>query len=236
MRAFMLTVTAAALTLSGCAQMTSSEVATHDIEARITLTANGDGATLIEAELMHDRSTWATFIDLTGGDALQVSTEGRTRTMSSSEAFNVVGYGARIPVDRGGTEFNIDLSRPAFDSAPNSHVQLPPRFRLFTPVRSTYDVDYDTIVLEWDDPSRDTMLLNFEGSCIRDVDYGLTHDEGMFLLRPGMLEAQGHWDGSPCEVRVTAQRVRTGHLDPAFASGTIEAQQVRHTLFWIEGL
>lgn len=236
MRRFTLSAAVVALaTLSGCAQMSSGEVATHDIQANIKVTADGSGDTFVSAELTHDRADWHTYVNLNGGDALHVSAAGRTRTMGESDVFNIVGYGARMPVDRGGTEFQISFDRPAFESAPDSFVRLPRDFVLLPPARSVYDVDRDPVLLEWAGLSRDEMLLSFEGSCISDERYGMTVDTGFFLLEPGMVAPHPSWDGRPCEIRVTAERVRGGQLDAAFAHGSIEASQLRTTYFWIEG-
>lgn len=214
---------------AGCNQMGSSQVPTQDIEATITLTANGDGSTVIDADLRHARSAWAESVSLEGGDSLVAEYDGRRRRLSGG-----FGYSGVLPTDAPETLVRVGLDRLNFTPAPNSRVRLPEPFRAFN-TRGVYDVDYDTIPVEWSNGSSDAMTVEINGHCIWGFERTLRFDDGVFLVRPGELEARGSWDGSLCTLDVTLRRSRVGVLDPALDSGTIVAQQVRTTTLVIEG-
>ncbi len=219
---------------TACGQMSSSEVATHDIEASIVLTADGAGDTQVDVELRHARSAWSEFINLDAGDELVAQYDGRTRRLNEGEVISYVGYGGRLATDLGGTPVRIALDRPLFESAPNSRVSLPDRYRAYA-TRGVYDVDFDTIPIEWSNGSRDDMTVKIDGECIWDFEQTLAFDDGVFLLRPGMLDVRSSWMGEPCTLRVTLERSRFGRLDPALSSsGHIVARQVRYTSAVIE--
>ena len=133
----------------GCNQMGSSQVPTQDIEATITLTATGDGATVVEADLRHARSAWRDTISLDSGDALVAEYDGRRRRLNGG-----LGYSGVLPTDAPETLVRVGLDRLNFTPALNSRVRLPAPFRAFR-TRGVYDVDYDTIPIEWSNGSSD---------------------------------------------------------------------------------
>ncbi|MCA9547431.1 MAG: hypothetical protein KC613_23670 [Myxococcales bacterium] len=228
-----LTKTLAALTFAtlatGCSQMGSSQVPTQDIEATITLTARGDGRTVIDADLRHARSAWGESVNLETGDALVAEYDGRRRRLDGG-----FGYSGVLPTDAPDMLVRVALDRMSFTPAPDSRVRLPDPFEAFR-TRGVYDVDYDTIPIEWSGGSDDAMSVEISGHCIFGFERTLRFDDGVFLLRPGELDATSSWDGSPCTLDVTLRRTRVGVLDPALDGGSIVAQQVRTTSVVVEG-
>lgn len=216
----------AALCLSaatGCHSVDSTQVDTNDIHAQITVTARGGGDTEVVAQLTPEGSLFG-FLELAPGENLRVHARGYDARLEP----RWYDYQTNLPIDYGETEFQVRLERIWGAHAPDSWVRLPHRFDLYH-LGGIYSLTYDAIPIEWDVISDDEMRVNVEGSCIDDYEARVPayRDAGVVMLPPYTLAPRAHWDGGPCTLDITVERVRYGRLDPAFDAGTIKAQQVR---------
>lgn len=221
-----LIVAAAALFATACHSVDSSEVATHDIRAEITVTADGSGGAEVIAELEAEGHAFG-YVELVAGEVLRVHARGYDVPMDE----RWYDYHADLPVDRAETEFQIRLERLYGAHAPDSWVQLPPRFDLYHNP-GVYLLGWDVIPIQWDVIADDEMRVRVDGPCIETWERSIPAraDVGAVVLRPGELVADEHWDGSRCDLEVDVERVRPGRLDRAFGGGSIEAKQVRSSV------
>ncbi len=230
MRSLTLLALAALTFTTGCHGVDSHEVDTEDIEAHLVVSTDGRGEADIVAELKPIGDGFG-FVDLVGGETLRVRARGLETTLHS----RWLDYHAELPVDRGGAEFQIRLDRQFGTPAPDSYVELPPGFELYR-LPGIYSLDYDIIPIQWDRVANDKMKIEIEGHCIDDFERTLTpgRDDGALIVYPGRLHPRSDWDGSICELEVTAERIRAGRLDRHFADGGIIAKQVRQMRFYVE--
>lgn len=218
-----LIVAADALLATACHSVDSSEVDTHDIRAEMTVTADGSGRAEVIAELEAEGHAFG-YVELVAGEVLRVHARGYDVPMSE----RWYDYHADLPVDRGETEFQIRLERIYGTHAPDSWVQLPPRFDLYRNP-GVYTLGWDVIPIQWDVIADDEMTVRVDGPCVEAWERYIPAraDVGAVALRPHDLIIDEHWDGSLCDLAVTVERVRAGRLDRAFGGGFIEAKQVR---------
>lgn len=214
---------AAALLATACHSVDSSQVATEDIRAELTVTSDGSGVIEVIAELEVEGHALG-YVELVGGEALRVHARGYDLPMEA----RWFDYHVDVPVDRGEIEFQVRLERIYGRHAPDSWVQLPPRFDLYRNP-GVYLLDWDVIPIEWDVIAGDEMRVAVDGPCVAAWERYVParRDVGAVVLRPGDLAIDDGWDGSLCELDVTVERLRPGRLDPAFGGGFITAKQVR---------
>lgn len=230
MRALTLLALATLTFTAGCHSVDSTNVDTEDMEAHLIVRSDGRGETDVTAELKPVGDSMA-FVDLVAGESLRVHAYGMDRELES----RWFDYHAEMPVDRGGVEFQVRLERIFGSHAPDSWVELPPDFEFYrTP--GVWSLTWDALPIEWDIISDDEMKVEIEGGCIADYErfFSRGRDNGVLVLRPGDLIPRSSWDGSVCELTVTAERIRRGRLDHHFAGGGIVAKQVRQTRLMVE--
>lgn len=223
MRHHHLLVAAASLLATACHSIDSSQVATEDIRAELTVTADGSGTTEVVASLEAQGHAFG-YVDLVPGEALRVHARGYDLPLAE----NWYDYSTEVPLDRSNTEFQIRLERIYGAHAPDSWVNLPVRFDVY-PTYGVYQVDWDVIPVEWDVISDDEMRVTIDGPCIAEWERYVPGraDVGAVVVRPGDLYVDSDWDGSTCALDVTVERLRAGRLDPAYGGGHITARQVR---------
>ena len=225
MRALTIAALAALTFTTGCHGVDSHEVDTEDIKAHLVVSSDGRGSTEVVAELKPIGDLFG-FVDLVAGESLRVHAYGMESTLHS----RWFDYHTDLPVDRGGVEFQVRLERIFGTHAPDSWVELPPGFEFYRSP-GVYSLTWDALPIEWDIISDDPIELEVDGPCITGYERTLPagRDNGVLVLRPGDLIPTSTWDGEVCELTVTAERMRQGRLDRAFAGGGIVAKQVRQT-------
>ncbi len=207
--------------LIACSAIDSSYIDTAGIHADIEIIADGEGTSVVRAELRSGSDT----LDLAGEDQLFAQVDEDEREMIRREdIFDQVRYTAEFPRDALGTEFRVALLRAEKSDARDTKVSMPPRFLLTQP-RGTFSID-QTIPIVWDRSAGDPLTVSINGDCIHPVHQTLSADTGRWLAQPGRIEAVSGFRGS-CELQITVERERRGHLDPSFEGGQIVARQVR---------
>lgn len=225
-----LTALAAACLTTACHGVDSSTVATHQIRAEMTLTADGYGETEVVVQLEARNHTLG-YVELEGGEQMVVHARGYDLPLDE----RWLDYHTDVPTDRGETEFQIRLERVYDVHAPDSWVRMPQGFHLYRNP-GVYLLDWDVIPIEWDVISDDAMTVAVDGPCIDrfEEDIAPRRDVGALVLRPGDLYVDEYWDGELCELTVTVERRRPGQVDSAFGGGFITATQVRESRILVE--
>lgn len=217
-----------ALALVGCTEdVESTDVKTSGIYPEFTVTATGNGRSQVEARLKVGGNNSNTFLDLTGGDTLEVTADGTTKTLDGSNGHR---YIATFDVDDGGTEFIFAFLRDDDDSAPMSVVELPEPFDLEVTSDDVVRTE-DDVTFTWDPPGDGDINVHVDGSCLFFEDQD-TPDDGDHSVPPEDLEGPGDDDGDECTGTVELTRQQGGEIDSAFTEGgEIRARQVRSGTF-----
>lgn len=219
---------ACVLGLVGCEEsVESTDVRTSGIYPEIAVTANGSGSSQVRVRLKVGGSNSNTFLDLKGGDELQVSVGNETKVLDETSDET---YTATFPVDDEGTEFIVSFFRDEDESAPYSTVVMPAPFDFSIATTEASRAD-DDVELEWDPTTNGELDLELSGDCIqRDTDE--IPDDGAHTLAAGSIETFESDAEETCTVDVTLERARRGDIDPAFTEGgRIEAIQRRAETF-----
>lgn len=217
------------LCLLGCSEdVESTDVRTSGIYPEFVVTANGDGTSRVEARLKVGGNNSNTFLDITGGDRLEVTAEGDTKVLDGSSNHR---YIASFDVDDGGTEFVFAFLRgDDDDDAPMSVVKLPEPFEMEV-TSAEVQRTVDDVEITWDPPGDGDMDVNVDGDCIF-FENDTTPDDGDHSVPPEDLEGPGDDDGEECTGTVELVRSRGGTVDDAFSEGgEISARQRRRDTF-----
>jgi hypothetical protein len=216
-----------ALALVGCTEdVESTDVKTTGIYPEFTVTATGNGRSRVEAALKVGGSNSNTFLDLTGGDTLEVTADGETKTLDGSGN----RYIATFEIDEGGTEFVFAFLRDDDDNAPMSTVQLPEPFDMEVTSADVIRAE-DDVTFTWEPEGDGDINVHVDGDCVffHDAD---TPDDGDHSVGPEELEGPGDDEGDECTGTVELTRQLSGEIDSAFTEGgRIRAYQVRSDTF-----
>jgi hypothetical protein len=207
----------------------STEVPTSDIFPEIEVVADS-GRSTVTVELRVGDEDSNDYVELQGGDRLEVTAGGDTKTLSESGS----RYRATFNVDGAGTEFEIAFLRGGDDEdATDTSVELPDPFRLSVDVaEASRSIGVD-VPFRWEPVEEDTDLEVYwyiEGPCILDED-GETEDDGEAVIDASQVQTLPANAQAICSVDLAVSRRQPGQLDRAFGGGTIRAAQRRHTTF-----
>ncbi|MDQ2647067.1 MAG: hypothetical protein M3020_24900 [Myxococcota bacterium] len=200
----------------GCKEsVESTDIRTTGIYPEITVEAEGNGSSTVTVKLKVGGSNSNTFLDLTGGDTLEATVEGETKTLreTSDEV-----YSASFPVDAEGTEFLIAFLRTEEDeSAPASVVELPAPFELEVAPREASRAT-DDVQLSWDPPGSGDLDWDMSGECIR-RQFDELPDDGTHVITADSIETSELDKDDSCTVTVQLERSQRGGIDEAFTEG-----------------
>ncbi len=227
--------TAFALFAAACTSVKSTDVETSGMSAHMTVTADGQGNTGVNAELNVDVSL-TDYVDLSSGDALVATAGGgASQTMSRSDLLGVISYGASFTgQDAPGTAYVVAFDRKAPDvSAPSSTCTIPQPFSLTAPASTaSFSRAGDAVVVTYaGSGTSDVMTYLVTGSCVDTASGSVTGDTGTIDHPQGAL-VQPNGGTSSCTATLTVRRSRSGQLDPAFGyGGGISCDQARTVSF-----
>ena len=201
----------------GCKEsVESTDIRTTGIYPEITVEAEGSGSSTVTVKLKVGGSNSNTFLELTGGDTLEATVDGETKTLreTSDEV-----YSASFPVDAEGTEFLIAFLRTEEDeSAPASVVQLPAPFELEVAPREASRAT-DDVELTWDPPADGDLDWDMSGECI-EREFDEIPDDGTYTVTADSIEPFLESDKEEsCTVSVQLERSLRGSIDEAFTEG-----------------
>lgn len=215
------------LALLGCTEdVESTDVRTTGIYPEFTVTATGNGRSRVEARLKVGGNNSNTFLDLTGGDTLEVTADGVTKTLDGSGN----SYIATFDVDEAGTEFVFSFLRDGDDDAPLSVVELPEPFEMEV---TTAEVQrkVDDVEFTWEPEGDGDIGVKVDGDCIFSASES-TPDDGSHSVPPEDIDQVGTDDGEECTGTVQLTRSQRGTIDDAFTEGgEIVARHVRSDTF-----
>jgi hypothetical protein len=206
------------LLLSACTETVDSKnIRTGGIWASITANANSDAATAVKVELKVGGADSNTYVDLSGGDRIFASADGKRLEM---EAQGTGTYEIDFNVAAGDTEFIIDLQRESDDDAPMSKGQLPAPFSFQVPNMSTSRAQ-DLTITWTPSGTADDMTLQLGGTCIFNRTIEIAGDMGSHVISGGTLASINPDKPETCDINVEMKRIRKGEADRAYDPGSI---------------
>lgn len=217
------------LLLSACTEtVDSKDIRTSGISAQITATATSDAATTVITELKVGGPSSNTYVDLSGGDRIFASADGKRLEM---EAQGTGTYQVDFNITAADTEFIVDLQRDEDDDAPASKGQLPAPFSFQVPNMSTSRAQNLTIT--WaPSGSMDDMTLEFAGTCIFNRTVDVPGDTGSHEISAGTLASTNPDKPETCDITVEMKRTRKGEPDRAYdPESSFVLTQTRTTKF-----
>jgi hypothetical protein len=218
--------------LAGCMPtetVDSTELPTSDIYPEIEVVADS-GSSTVTVELHVGDEDSDDYVELQGGDRLEATAGGETKTLSGSGS----RYRATFDVDGAGTEFEIAFLRGGDDDdATETSVVLPDPFRVSVDVaEASRSIGVD-VPFRWEPVAEDSDLDVYwfiEGDCILDED-GETEDDGEGVIDASQIQTLPADAQASCSVDLAMSRRELGQIDRAFGGGTIRAAQRRHSTF-----
>ena len=209
---------AAAVVAGGCDPVSSRDLHTSAIQARILVSAPSSAITSVRVSLYTTGGYPFDHVKLDGGDALFAEAAGQRQRMGAGSS----DYETSFATAAAETSFQVIFDRPPANDvdAPGSSGTLPAPFTLG---------GISGGVLTWS-PSgtADTMSLSLEGSCFEDLGIAIPGDPGTYPMPA--LERDGL--RSSCQATLELRRTRKGvvdaNLDPD-SSFTLE--QLRSATF-----
>ncbi|MDD9939462.1 MAG: hypothetical protein OXU20_00240 [Myxococcales bacterium] len=220
---------AATASLACTATTSSRNIRTGGVVARIDVTSERGGRSVVETDLVIGGQGSNTYMVLEGGDRLYATAGGDKRPMQATSDGE---YEAKFRVDEG--EFVVSLEREVDDPAPDNRGVLPPPFDISSDFGSTpLSRKSDKVVIEWTPAgSRADVEIEIDGKCIHDERYDVGGDPGKFEIRKGEIRAWKSKKDDACDVDVTVTRTTTGETDPTLDSdSSFRLHQVRRTRF-----
>jgi len=231
----------------GCSSTTSDNVATQGIHADIDVFANGNGTTVVDAELeVGSDGLGRTSLQLSPGDTLTVTANGIQKPML--EDFSFIGrfrYVASFDFDDAGTMFTVSFVRNNGMNAPNSNVTLPDGFNVTSPQSNDVFSQADDIPIVW--TPADTSIVpsihvslsctTTSGLMFTDTDpVTLSGDTGVTSYPVAAVIPIGTLDTSRlCEGEVHFSRSQRGNLDPNYGEGgDIIAEHIERAQFFVD--
>jgi len=216
--------------LVGCSATTSSRnIRTAGVVAKIDVTSERAGQSVVETDLVIGGSSSNTYMVLEGGDRLYATHGDDKREMN---AISDGEYEAKFPVDQG--EFTVSLVRDQDDPAPKSQGTLPPPFEITSELGDTpISRKKDSVKLTWaPGHSGADVTVELDGECIHRMSIDVGGDPGELKIKKGKIRAWKSKAKEACDVNVVITLTTKGTTDPAFDSDSrFQLHQVRQTRF-----
>jgi hypothetical protein len=192
------------------------------MDADFTVTAMGDGTTMVGAAFFVGDVMTGHAVGLGEGDSLVVRSSAGSTRFSDPPFYSMYWLDLATP-GVAGEEFSLAFERPTGVGGPSSKCALPAPFELRAS-KPTFSRGGDTVILTWDPQPTPAppMKLHVDGPCAPLLLDDTPPDTGRLVL-----ELSTGSKGPTCDLHVALDRVRSGSLDPAFASGKIECVQSR---------
>lgn len=213
---------------ASCASIDSSDIKTSGIYADFEAKSNGEGTTLVSANLKVGQNS-NTYLDLVEGDTLQVSFQEETATMERKNLGSMIWYESRFPTDELDSSFTLNFQRENDDSAPDSNVSLPAPFEITVPSQGdSFSMSADKIDIAWNNSgSDDEMKIMISGDCFYGQNITIENDPGVYIIDNAILEPIDETNN--CSGKLTLMRKRFGSIDDNFGEGgEFTGLQVRH--------
>jgi len=225
----------------GCEQVDSPGIRTEAVFADMSVTASGDGTSLVSAGLRTGGGGSNTYLDLVDGDALVAHGAGAMAMQRQESALGSIHYVARFDVDSENALFRIEFARRSHDEAeevcrggdaPNSIATLPAPFSLvLDPPNALVSRASGDLTVSWA-ASTDPVRWTLSGDCIETQAVDLERDAGTLRLLGTNMQALKGRTGETCSVDLDVSRMRPGSVDSAFgAGGVFDAIQTRTVRF-----
>ncbi len=228
-------------TAVGCAEDVDSEnVDTDGVHADYTALSSkksedgvvAGGGTQLSAYLRTGGAKSNTFLDLTGGDELIISTPDETQTLTGDN------QETDFEGDEDGLEFTFAFMRGGdFEDAPDSTVTLPPNFEILglEPVGDQINAERsrgERLELTLDGLTSGEVEWEIEGTCILSEDGTAdVGDDGTIVIPANVLELKSGEEDEPCGAKIGVSLENKGKLDPALGSGTVRGIRQRWFTF-----
>ena len=236
-----------ALSFAGCSQTSSENVTTQGIYADIRVIAQGNGATVVKAQLQVGGGGAArTQLILAPGDKLTATANGIQKTMvRDTSLVGEVEYWASFSFDDADTIFTVAFSRTNGTSAPNSNVSLPDGFVVMLPASSTVFKTGEVIDVVWAPSGTATVpSISITVDCVFTTGIFISQsrnlspstDSGTSSIPVASVIPSGPIDMSQlCEGTVYLSRQRYGNLDPNYGEGgLISAEHHNRGTFFVD--
>lgn len=208
-------------TCGACSDNTpSTNVRTSGVRAELTIVAEDRGMGEASARLRVGGALSNTFLDLAGGDRVDVEVAGRTTALLPRRGvIEPPAYAAKVAGLAAGAVVAFKLTRPADTSALGSTVTLPEPIALITPKPSEPVSSKAPVVATWKAVPGSDVRWTAQGTCIDEGSGTVIDDVGRVEVP---LPAARRFDAGsapPCDVTLVFERWATGSLDPAFGEG-----------------
>ncbi len=235
-----------ALSAAGCSQTSSENVTTQGIYADIRVIAEGNGATVVKAQLeVGSGGLGRTMLDLAPGDSLTATANGIQKTMiKDTSIIGEIEYWTSFAFDDVDTRFVISFIRNNGVSAPNSNVTLPDGFTVLLPASGTVFTSGQVIDVVWA-PSGTAIVpsVSLTVDCVLTTGVFISEtrnlspaiDSGTSSIAVASVIPAGPIDTSQlCEATVYLSRQRYGNLDPNYGEGgLISAEHHKRGTFFV---
>ena len=240
-------VTLLAIAFTGCSQTSSENVTTQGIFADIRVIAEGNGATVVKAQLLvGNGGITQTQLILAPGDILTVTANGIQKTMvRDTSLIGEVEYWASYGFDDADTLFTVALSRANGMSAPNSNVTLPDGFVVMLPATATVFTTGEVIDVVWAPSGTATVpSVSITVDCVLTTGIFISEsrnlspstDSGASSIAVDSVIPSGPINTNElCEATVYLSRQRYGNLDPNYGEGgLISAEHHKRGTFFVD--
>ncbi|MBS2027018.1 MAG: hypothetical protein JST54_03855 [Deltaproteobacteria bacterium] len=225
---------AAMFFFAACTDVSSTNIRTGGMTARIRVTAVGNGTTNASATI-NVGSSLTDFVELQSTDTLKATVGTSSQVMAESKVLGAISYLTSFTgQDAAGTQYTIALQRGASDtSAPSSTCTLPQPFTITAPASSGTNFSrgtQDITVTYTGSGQPEPLAWTATGDCIQAASASISADTGSFIITKGTLRAANSADGGSaesCQVTVSVTRDRAGTLDPAYGGGSTVCSQAR---------
>ncbi len=217
--------------LTGCLSASSSDLATSDISAEMTVEANGE-TTHVFTVLRDGGADSHTYVRVSDEDQLSVDDGNRPLQLKENSLAGYTYYTQDVTAQDAGTLFTVIFERSLDSGAPTSTVALPEPFDV-----SAFEEDYsisrtqEALVLNWA-PATPSVPMNvlLSGACIEKTEITLPADQGTYTFQADTLVSLEGTEEESCKLTATLTREREGVADSRWADGSsIRGTQVRTT-------
>ena len=174
---------------TSCASIDSSDIKTSGIYADFEAKSNGEGTTLLSANLKVGQNS-NTYLNLVEGDTLQASFENETAAMERKNLGSMIWYESTFSTDKSDSSFTLNFQRENDDSAPDSNVSLPAPFDITVPSEGdSFSMSADKIDIAWNNSdSDDEMQIMISGDCFYGQNINVENDPGVYIIENAILE------------------------------------------------
>lgn len=204
-----------------CSSVKSDDVLTDAMWADLWVTSSavGEGSTA-SAILRVGGADSNTFVNLEGGDFLEVSDAVGTYEMSEVALGDLYSYTAALDAEVEGDEFHFALVRDVDDGAPDSSGSMPAPFELTAPLDNPeWHPAVEPITVTWDSAgTNDAIQLSVVSDCALTYIVDVSGDPGTYTIESGAVTVTAE-AGTECSSYVQVQRRRAGDLDPGYGEG-----------------